>query len=456
MNHSNQGENAATQAYESDTAQALNGMHAAHSMHAALAECPFTATRFTITLPYAVRAHGGQPVLRLPNPLLQARMLRQGALQLPPYWHAMRAVYELTACVLPGGTTQAVRWGNALPENAMATAKWSTLAEWAVRARGVLADASAARSSINAIASLTETIARSAASKEEDAEEAKQAYKSTLRAGRFNAFAIACTDDLQAARSTAHSLLQWCCDVCSIADHGVAGCYEPNAKTERLAQLQAQARAVFADVNADAVAKAAEIAEAMERKRSAIGTLADAMTVVCDMLEDLPAAQWDAAHSALLKSTQKRKLVHGAATLQKLHARIVEHFPDAHFVGDRAAACEELVLQHLCTVMLEQAAKLRAYAVLDSELAEVEEIEAYATADALQSPGGKFFAQTVRKEGVAPAVAKGLQAAFTQMERAKAAATDAALAAQDPQRALERMRDAMRALSAATKSNATE
>lgn len=390
--------------------------------HAALAECPYTGTRFTLTMPYAVTganaARSGQPVLQVQNPLLDAVVLRASAVQFPAYWHAMRAVYALSECALPGSTVAALRWRGALREDTVAAQKWSVLAEWAARAYGVLASA--------------------------DAESGCTALK--MRAGRFTAFAIAETAERHDARGTVESLLQWCCDVCSVADHGIPGCYEPTASSERMAALQAQARAVFDDAKANAAERAADVAAALERKRSVVRTLSEAISAVCDTLEDLPSAQWDRSHSALLASTTNRKLLHGAATLQKLHSRIAECFPDAHFVGDRLAACEEMVLQHLCTVMLEQAARLRAYAVTDDELAEAEGLEAAATADALQTPAGKFYAVPVRKEGVAPAVAEKLQSALVKSQQLQRLQDAADAVANDPQAALERMRDALRAL----------
>lgn len=397
------------------------GTGTAVAMRAVLAECPYTGTRFTLTMPYASApnaARSGQPVLRVQNPLLAAEVLRASAVQFPAYWHAMRAVYALSECALPGSTIAALRWRSALLEDTVAAQKWSVLAEWAARAYGALASA--------------------------NAESGCTALK--LRAGRFTAFAIAETAERHDARGTVESLLQWCCDVCSVADHGVTGCYEPTASSERMAALQAQARAVFDEAKANAAERAADVAAALERKRSVVRTLSEAISTVCDTLEDLPSAAWDRSHSALLASTTNRKLLHGAATLQKLHSRIAEHFPDAHFVGDRAAACEEMVLQHLCTVMLEQAARLRAYAVTDDEVAEAEGLEATATADAMQTPAGKFFAVAVRKEGVAPQVAAKLQSALAKAQRLQQLQGAADACVNDPQAVLERMRDALRAL----------
>jgi hypothetical protein len=236
----------------------------ATAMHAALAECPYTGTRFTLTMPYAVSganaARSGQPVLRVQNPLLDAVVLRASAVQFPAYWHAMRAVYALSECALPGSAVAALRWRSALKEDTVAAQKWSVLAEWAARAYGVLASA--------------------------DAESGCTALK--MRIGRFAAFAIAETAERHDARGTVESLLQWCCDVCSVADHGVSGCYEPTASSERMAALQAQARAVFDEAKANAAERAADVAAALERKRSVVRTLSEAITAVCDTLEDLP------------------------------------------------------------------------------------------------------------------------------------------------------------------------
>lgn len=394
MNSNNAAVAGSADAAEAALVAALNGTgaergaaerSAVRAQCAVLAQCPCTGTRFTLTVPaqYTHGTHNARAVaLRVLNPLVTAQMVRGSALVLTPYWHAVRALYALTECSVDG--RPALEWADALPESAGNAHAWSVLAEWAVRAHTALRNAD-----------------------------------SRTKHGALRAFAIRGTD----THGTVQSLTQWCCDVCSVADHGVPGLYAPNAAAERQAAIAAQLRTEREARDADASQRALDAADALARKRATLRSLRDAMDTVAATLEDLPCAEWTARHSEVLHATRNSKALHSATTLQRLHARIAEHFPDAHFVGERAAAAEQIVLQHLCTVMLNAAARLRAIALDAEDVAEADALERVALADAMQSPTGKFHTVAVQRKGAAPAVAAKLGAALKSVNAREAAAS---------------------------------
>lgn len=397
MNSNNKcGSSNSNDAAEAALIAALNGASAERAAPAersavraqcvVLAECPCTGTRFTLTVP-AQYTHGTHNVravaLRALNPLVTAQMVRGSALVLTPYWHAVRALYALTECTANG--QPALVWADALPESAGNAHAWSVLAEWAVRAHTALRNAD-----------------------------------NRTKHGALRAFAIRGAE----ANGTVQSLTQWCCDVCSVADHGVPGLYAPNAAAERQAAIAAQLCAEREARDAEMERRMQDAADALARKRATLRSLRDAMDTVCSVLEDLPCAEWTVRHSEVLHATRNSKALHSATTLQRLHARIAEHFPDAHFVGERAAAAEQIVLQHLCTVMLNAAARLRAIALDAEEVAEADALERTALAEQMQSPTGKFHTVAVQHKGAAPAVAAKLGAALKSVNAREAAASD--------------------------------
>lgn len=412
---SNGSNNGAADAAEAALVAALNGVggtHAAPAVHTAtaataqvLAECPLTATRFTLTVPVAY-THGTASTpravaVRVLNPLVTAQLVRGSALVLTPYWHAVRAVYALTECVVNG--RPAITWADALPEAAATPHAWKVLAEWAARAAQALRNADG-----------------------------------RTKHGAQRAFAVR-----GEAQGLVQALTQWCCDVCSVADHGVPGLYAPNAAAERQAAIAAQLRMKREARDADTAARLQDAADALARKRATVRSLRDAMDTVCEVLEDLPCAEWTQRHSEVLHATRNSKALHSATTLQRLHARIAEHFPDATFVGERAAAAEQIVLQHLCSVMLNAAARLRAIAFDAEEVAEADALERTALAEQMQSPGGKFHTVAVQRKGAAVAVAAKLGAALQSVNARsgdalaeRAAPADAAVAARDALKAL--------------------
>lgn len=323
-----------------------------------VAYCGFTGAQYAMQVPFAVPANAGTNTCT--SPLLEAALCRTVVAALPSYWLAMRALWKLRKLGM-------LRWSVPLPESAAGAAQWSLLAEWAARCST-------------------------------DAANAKPGTAMRALAFSLTPHTVAPVE----------ALVRFCCDAVSVHVYGTPGLLEPLRGADRAARVHAE----FAGMRASQEADLAERAEAVARKRAAVRTLEEALHTVCEILEDLPAAEWSEHASAVLKNTTSKNVTFAKSTLLRMRAAILDYFPQATFVGERAALCAELALQHLDTVALEQAARLRKAAIFEEDLAEAVELEQAATERALSSPAGRFSTLAASSVGAAPKVAVKLNSAL--------------------------------------------
>lgn len=357
----------------------MNTTTAHHIFTSLSACCPLTGTAHTIALPFTVEGTRPAAPALLQHPMLSANLPRAVRSQLPAYWLAMRALYRMHVAGL-------LQWDAPIAETCADAARWDMVADWATRAADAVAAAAVAR-------------------------------KGLSQYPRFR---------VTASSANYAPIAQWCADVVSVYTYGITGALTAtNRRTERaemVAQMREAAAAARADTEAASTQKAA-LADAVARKRNAQRTLATAIATVCGILEDLPAAEWRTQHTVALTNTTKAGALCSSGILLKLRARINEHFPDAHFVGEAAAYSETLVLQHLDAVMLERAAALRSAALFEEDIAEAAELEAAATETALVSPAGRFSVHAPTTGSKQPAVTVRLSKALESLNATKGAAS---------------------------------
>lgn len=112
-----------------------------------------------------------------------------------------------------------------------------------------------------------------------------------------------------------------------------------------------------------------DVAQRIARKRVQNTTVAAAMADTAEIMQDLAVSGWTTEHTAQLLATANARNKPVLAQQLKLRALIRDYFPEAHFVGLAAYSKQEMVLQHLDTVILDTAIAMDSMAMTPEESA---------------------------------------------------------------------------------------